>query len=149
MEKQLPGVGRYTADLCTMCEPFPDTSTAVTRYPMKIEKKKAREESCAVSVIEYRANQDRGFLLVRRPEKGLLAGLFEFPTLELESSAEVSLVESDATALLLAKFLASPPPPKTAVPDSGSTNPVKLMGNTDAGSLLRFFSHIRMTYHIR
>jgi A/G-specific adenine glycosylase len=58
-------------DLCTMCEPFPDTSTAVTRYPMKIEKKKAREQSCAVSIIEYRTSQDRWFLLVRRPEKGL------------------------------------------------------------------------------
>ncbi|KAF9510609.1 hypothetical protein BS47DRAFT_55017 [Hydnum rufescens UP504] len=58
-------------DLCTMCEPFPDTSSVVTRYPMKIEKKKAREESCAVSVIKYRTNQDRWFLLIRRPEKGL------------------------------------------------------------------------------
>ena len=58
-------------DLCPLCSPFPDTSTAVTRYPMKVEKKKAREEFCAVSIIEYKTNQDRWFLLVRRPEKGL------------------------------------------------------------------------------
>jgi hypothetical protein len=75
--------------------------------------------------------------------------LFEFPTLELDSSAEESLVESDATALLLPKLLASPPPARTAAPDSRSKNPLKLMGNTDAGSLLHLFSHIRMTYHIR
>ena len=41
-------------------------------YPMKVEKKKAREELDIVNVIEWRkdATSPRWFLLVRRPEGG-------------------------------------------------------------------------------
>ncbi|KAJ8488849.1 hypothetical protein ONZ51_g3283 [Trametes cubensis] len=96
-------------ELCTLCEPLPEGSP-VTAYPMKAEKKKAREELDVVNVIEWRkhaASEERWFLLVRRPEggessisikhlvfeflfpasrtlvlssPGLLAGLHEFPT---------------------------------------------------------------------
>ncbi|KAM5533579.1 hypothetical protein V8D89_012795 [Ganoderma adspersum] len=81
--------GRHTPipdieDLCTLCEPLPDGSP-VTTYPMKAEKKKAREELDIVNVIEWRKDRNVGaknrwFLLVRRPAGGLLAGLHEFPT---------------------------------------------------------------------
>ena len=62
-------------ELCTLCEPFPadDPDTGlVTIYPMKVERKKAREELDSVNVIEWRATDDRKrvFLLVRRPEGG-------------------------------------------------------------------------------
>ena len=58
-------------DLCTLCEPLPAGSD-VTSYPMKAERKKAREELDVVSVVEWRHrdSQDRWFLLVRRPEGG-------------------------------------------------------------------------------
>ena len=41
-------------------------------YPMKVEKKKAREELDVVNVIEWRRSpaDARWFLLVRRPEGG-------------------------------------------------------------------------------
>ncbi len=45
----------------------------MTAYPMKAEKKKAREELDIVNVIEWRthaAKGERWFLLVRRPEGG-------------------------------------------------------------------------------
>ena len=71
--------GRYTLlpdieELCTLCEPLPDGSP-VTTYPMRAEKKKAREELDIVNVIEWRKDRNadatnRWFLLVRRPEGG-------------------------------------------------------------------------------
>ena len=58
-------------DLCTVCEPLP-AERDVTTYPMKAERKKAREELDIVNVVEWRHTQsgDRWFLLVRRPEGG-------------------------------------------------------------------------------
>ncbi len=58
-----------------MCEPvLPSEDRGVTRYPMKVERKKAREEVDLVNVIEWRSTfGDRHFLLARRPETGALA----------------------------------------------------------------------------
>lgn len=56
-------------DLCKICEPLAE-DPAVTAYPMKADKKKAREELDIVNVVEWRSGTDRQFLLVRRPEGG-------------------------------------------------------------------------------
>lgn len=59
-------------DLCKLCEPL-STPISVTAFPMKAEKKKAREEVDLVSVIEWRSqsgSEERWFILVRRPEGG-------------------------------------------------------------------------------
>ncbi|KAJ3525778.1 hypothetical protein NM688_g8354 [Phlebia brevispora] len=58
-------------DLCTLCEPLP-AGCLVTAYPMKTERKKAREELDIVNVVEWRHQdaRDRWFLLVKRPEGG-------------------------------------------------------------------------------
>ena len=58
-------------ELCTLCEPLP-VKGLVTAFPMKVERKKAREELDIVNVVEWRHpdSQDRWFLLVRRPEVG-------------------------------------------------------------------------------
>ena len=84
-------------------------------YPMKGNRKKAREELDIVNVIEWRpssSHEQRWFLLVRRPENGkksdllirtlpggsnrtgLLAGLYEFPT-----TANVAISISSAALL--------------------------------------------------
>lgn len=62
-------------DLCTLCEPIAlgeqdVTGPAVTSYPMKVERKKQREELDIVNVVEWRHENDRFFLLIRRPEGG-------------------------------------------------------------------------------
>ena len=63
-------------ELCTLCEPIPLSSAAsmpeppVTSYPMKAERKKQREETDIVNVVEWRNASNRWFLLVRRPEGG-------------------------------------------------------------------------------
>ena len=61
-------------DLCNVCDPIPVSegfdAPSVTSYPMKIERKKQREELNIVSVVEWRNDDDRWFLLSRRPEGG-------------------------------------------------------------------------------
>lgn len=61
-------------DLCNVCDPIPVSegfdAPSVTSYPMKIERKKQREELNVVSVVEWRNDDDRWFLLTRRPEGG-------------------------------------------------------------------------------
>jgi len=131
------GEVRDIEELCTLCEPLP-AGSPVTSFPMKVEKKKAREELDIVNVIEWRRHADgeRWFLLVRRPEggelsscfliskrlstvyrtcidrpsmSGLLAGLHEFPTV---SNVPVTISASAQTKLpctLLSDLLVSPP----------------------------------------
>lgn len=59
-------------ELCGLCEPLP-VRPSVTAFPMKVDRKKAREELDIVNVVEWRRNagsEDRWFLLVKRPEGG-------------------------------------------------------------------------------
>lgn len=59
----------------------------VTRYPSKTEKAKPREEEVAVCILEVRREggeaEERHVALLKRPEGGLLAGLWEFPSVVL------------------------------------------------------------------
>lgn len=65
-------------DLCTICDPIPVSvgfdAPPVTSFPMRVERKKQREELNIVSVVEWRSGSDRWFLLTRRPEGGLSCG---------------------------------------------------------------------------
>ncbi|KAI0634857.1 DNA glycosylase [Trametes polyzona] len=162
-----PSAGHAVPDieeLCTLCEPLP-AGSPVTAYPMKAEKKKAREELDIVNVIEWRrhAAGERWFLLVRRPEGGLLAGLHEFPTapnvpVTSSTSAHIEIADSLLTALLV-----SPPPaPSSATPSDGqaarranppsstrSPGPLRVAKIVPAGDVLHIFSHIRKTYRVQ
>ncbi|KAI0674510.1 DNA glycosylase [Trametes maxima] len=161
-------------ELCTLCGPL-RAGASVTAYPMKVEKKKAREELDVVNVIEWRTSPaastgGRWFLLVRRPEGGLLAGLHEFPTApnvpvtsSTPTSARIAIADSLLTALLV-----SPPPPAaparpSAAPSdtqaarrsnsrtsSGSPgSPLRVAKIVPAGDVLHVFSHIRKTYRVQ
>ncbi|KAL8237141.1 hypothetical protein R6Q59_018222 [Mikania micrantha] len=75
-----------------------DPSALVTRYPTKVEKVKQRHDYSAVTVVEiFDSEQLTGntsasgskFLLVKRPEEGLLAGLWEFPSVSLNGKADL------------------------------------------------------------
>ena len=61
-------------DICRVCEPFASFA-GVTTFPMRAERKKAREEVDIVNVVEWRSMVDqsstsRYFLMVKRPERG-------------------------------------------------------------------------------
>lgn len=61
-------------ELCSLCDPNVEAPLSVTSFPMKAEKKKAREEMDLVHILEWRAGSDSGceryFLMVKRPEGG-------------------------------------------------------------------------------
>ncbi|KAI0305331.1 DNA glycosylase [Multifurca ochricompacta] len=135
-------------DLCTICYPIPVLEgfdvPPVTAYPMKTERKKQREELNIVSVVEWRCQDDRWFLLTRRPDSGLLAGLQEFPT-SPEVPVSISASEERETALtLLSCLIKSPCLDVRAVPDA-----LRLIKIERAGDVLHVFSHIRKTYRVQ
>ncbi|KAI6029364.1 DNA glycosylase [Pisolithus microcarpus] len=147
-------------ELCTLCEPLPvDEGEAglVTLYPMKVERKKAREELDIVNVVEWRRgdNSQRWFILVRRPEGGLLAGLHEFPTVAAVSD---SLAASKDDPVILDKLLATlfVDPPTLFLKDSNSqkvnceaTGTLRVAMIRPVGDIVHVFSHIKKTYRVQ
>jgi len=72
---------------CNLCLPSSqwDVSLGVCNYPHKPKKKQAKEETLAVAVVERESEEGIQFLTVQRPKTGLLAGLWEFPNISVES----------------------------------------------------------------
>ncbi|KAJ2919010.1 hypothetical protein MD484_g1426, partial [Candolleomyces efflorescens] len=164
-QQENPSALQDIEDLCTTCEPLPATFD-VTMLPMKAEKKKAREEVDLVSVVEWRERLDsleRWFLVVKRPEKGLLAGLYEFPTLSNLSESD-SKRATTAPTDLLSRLLASLIQGLDLAPAKMTTKKKKMEKYDDdagledddggirisqvisAGDVLHVFSHVKKTY---
>ena len=61
-------------------------SRGVTYFPVKAEKKKPKELTFAVGVLSSIDGSEERFLFVRRPNKGLLAGPWEFPCIEIDGT---------------------------------------------------------------
>ncbi|KAF9547052.1 hypothetical protein EC957_008901 [Mortierella hygrophila] len=140
---------------CELCLPETETEGKeqglVTQYPRKAIKKAPREEECAVSILERRTTSletsetKSAFLLVKRPEKGLLAGMWEFPTVEqdqLQASHKISSLStykqrSESSCKYLVETL--------------GLDWIKTctdIQRRDLGSVQHLFSHIRKTYHV-
>ena len=74
-------------------------------FPMKVDRKKAREELDIVNVVEWRhrtGSQDRWFLLVKRPEGGNNV----FPTSDELSMTGHMLIKNISR---LNRFVSRPP----------------------------------------
>ena len=153
---------------CTLCDPFEEEeleSREVTRYPMQKIKKKAREEETAVCILEWRPSQSTGtkdskFLLLKRPEQGvplsektsifltcragLLAGMHEFPSVDLEKCETTEGERKKALCKLLTKSLSLSKPFKFDLGDSANGLTVKAI--RDCSTLRHRFSHIVRDY---
>ncbi|KAK1340129.1 hypothetical protein QTO34_018693 [Cnephaeus nilssonii] len=75
---------------CQLCapptEPW-DQTLGVANFPRKASRKPPREECSAICVLEQpRAPGGARILLVQRPNSGLLAGLWEFPSVTVDPS---------------------------------------------------------------
>ncbi|KAI0340388.1 DNA glycosylase [Trametopsis cervina] len=148
-------------ELCSLCEPLP-VGSLVTAFPMKVERKKAREEMDIVNVVEWRhrgALSERWFLLVRRPDGGLLGGLHEFPTLPNVSPTMSASAIVDVPQSLLSDLLAETVPPygqregkdrltRTAE-SSNVPEALRITKICPAGDVTHIFSHIRKTYRVQ
>ncbi|KAG1373750.1 hypothetical protein G6F61_009917 [Rhizopus arrhizus] len=124
---------------CEICDEIQsdlnEDAYAVTRYPLKVEKKPPRDEECAVSIVErIRSNGDDPlYLISKRPETGLLAGLWEFPSVELTSpNTNYSARSLETTNYLKMKYSIELEEPT----------------RHDLGNVVHLFSHIRKVYHV-
>ncbi|BEJ17752.1 hypothetical protein CspHIS471_0700200 [Cutaneotrichosporon sp. HIS471] len=117
---------------CTLCEPVPG-EMAVTVFPMKKIKKESRVEHEAVVITEWQSEGETRWLFLKRPEKGLLAGLFEPPTTAVPATGTVDQL---ATGLTFVTDLVGD------VEDAFEEHAV-------VGPVTHIFSHINMTYHVQ
>lgn len=102
----------------------------VQRFPIKSIKKAVRQEETLVCAIR---RSDGRYLIHRRPEKGLLAGLWEFPSHILEDPAETTPAKRKQLA-------------REHVTKVLGHGGAKYAG--DLGSVPWLFSHIKLTMHV-
>ncbi|XP_072853647.2 adenine DNA glycosylase isoform X2 [Pogona vitticeps] len=120
---------------CSLCLPPSDPwdpSLGVANFPRKATKKRPRIEHTAICLLQRRgADEKLEYLIVQRPSSGLLAGLWEFPSLILEPGQEKQ--QKVALAHHLQAWVG---------------NFVAVGCLQHVGEVLHIFSHIRQTYVI-
>ncbi|XP_007108677.3 adenine DNA glycosylase [Physeter macrocephalus] len=128
VEECAPNTGQ-----CQLCapptEPW-DQTLGVANFPRKVSRRPPREECSATCVLEQpRALGGARILLVQRPNSGLLAGLWEFPSVTAEPSGQ-----HQRKALLRALQSWVGPLPATRL--------------RHLGQVVHTFSHIKLTYQV-
>ncbi|XP_077441015.1 adenine DNA glycosylase isoform X1 [Vanacampus margaritifer] len=132
----LPDIEDCSADgTCPLCPPEPwDEVLGAQNFPRKPAKKPPRVERTLTFVLTRRGEGGEDeFLLMRRPSKGLLAGLWEFPSLVLEKEDNSEKRHKMALCAHVNKHLGAP------LTDSSLHY---------VGEVLHIFSHIRQTYAV-
>ncbi|KAF5201225.1 Adenine dna glycosylase [Thalictrum thalictroides] len=123
-----------------------NTSVCVTDYPTKVPKTKQRLEFCAVCVVEILNNQgpktqqgaqrDNVFLVVKRPEEGLLAGLWEFPSVLMDGEADLTMRREAMDCYLKTSFKLD------------TKKKHCILSRNYVGECLHIFSHIRLRMYV-
>lgn len=129
------------------CLSSPD-APKVTDYPVAVKKSEKKQQVVAICVLKIvpvgasaskcNSNKLGAYLMVKRPPKGLLAGLWEFPTVP-----DVSGLDSEDRKTAMLKMLAD----RYRISLSGQSN-FKLLIRKDVGEENHIFSHVRMTMHV-
>ncbi|NXY25321.1 MUTYH glycosylase, partial [Atrichornis clamosus] len=119
---------------CSLCPPATepwDSSLGVTNFPRKAAKKPPRAMRTATCVLERRGCHGAPeYLIVQRPSSGLLAGLWEFPSLLLAHGLQEKKEREVLTDHLQAWM----------------GWPVAAKGLRFIGEVIHIFSHIHQTY---
>ncbi|XP_050125268.1 adenine DNA glycosylase isoform X1 [Malus sylvestris] len=118
-----------------------DSSVLVTDYPVKVVKAKQRRDFSAVCVVEILGDEEpsdghqinNGFLLVKRPDEGLLAGLWEFPSVLLAGEADLVTRREEIDKYLNKHF---------------RLNPCDIVSREYVGEYVHVFSHIRLKMYV-
>ncbi|KAI5928240.1 DNA glycosylase [Camillea tinctor] len=119
-----------------------DVITAHARkFPIKVVKKAVREEETLVCAI--RRSSDGQYLIHRRPAKGLLAGLWEFPSSILAPDYKNTAKARKSDAECYAAGLVGAANAKGGKPAKSSLRHVG-----ELGSVPWLFSHLRLTMHV-
>ncbi|WCJ37313.1 Adenine DNA glycosylase [Euphorbia peplus] len=117
---------------------------SVTDYPTKVVKVKQRHEFSAVCVVEIQESKssfeddqpDSKFLLVKRPEAGLLAGLWEFPTVMVGKEADLTTRRKETDHFLKQSFRLNP------------KSTCRVIMRENIGEFVHIFSHIRLKVYV-
>ncbi|KAI0973178.1 DNA glycosylase [Xylaria arbuscula] len=109
------------------------------KFPVKIIKKAVKEQETLVCAIR---RSDGRYLIHRRPHKGLLAGLWEFPSWIVPEDDENTAKTRKRAAELHASAVLDP-----TLKSKSSTHP-KLKYVGDLGSVPWLFSHLKLTMHV-
>ncbi|OMO96858.1 hypothetical protein CCACVL1_04751 [Corchorus capsularis] len=123
-----------------------DESVMVTDYPTKVAKTKQRQDFSTVSVVEIsetgsqgisqQTKSDSKFLLVKRPDEGLLAGLWEFPSITLDEEADIAVRRKLIDQLLKKSFRLNP------------HKNCDIISREFVGEFVHIFSHIRRKIYV-
>lgn len=121
-----------------------DKLVLITDYPAKSIKLKQRHEFSAVCAVEISGRQDliegdqssSVFLLVKRPDEGLLAGLWEFPSVMLGKEADLTRRRKEMNHFLKKSFRLDPQ--KTC----------SVLLREDIGEFIHIFTHIRLKVYV-
>jgi A/G-specific adenine glycosylase len=138
-----------------------DSSVLVTDFPVKVVKIKQREDFSAVCVVELLGDQktlegsqtdsrellgglkklegsqtNNRFLLVKRPDEGLLAGLWEFPSVLLDGEADLASRRKAIDYFLKSKFGLDP------------KETCDIAFRKSVGEFVHIFSHIRLKIYV-
>ncbi|KAJ1265230.1 hypothetical protein BS78_08G063200 [Paspalum vaginatum] len=122
-------------------------SVHVTDFPLVVPKAKPRSDFAAVCVVQIAQGLEEEvtnangnghlFLLIKRPEEGLLAGLWEFPLVLVDEGKTDLLNRRKAMDKYLTKLLSI---------GMGCKSNVIL--REDVGVHIHIFSHIRLTMYV-
>uniref|UniRef100_A0A8C5J0D0 Adenine DNA glycosylase n=1 Tax=Junco hyemalis TaxID=40217 RepID=A0A8C5J0D0_JUNHY len=119
---------------CPLCPPATepwDSSLGVTNFPRKAAKKPPRAMRTATCVLERRhCHGAPEYLIVQRPSSGLLAGLWEFPSVPLAQDLQEEKEREELADHLQAWM----------------GQPVAAKGLQFIGEVIHIFSHIHQTY---
>ncbi|KAI0407019.1 DNA glycosylase [Xylaria palmicola] len=109
------------------------------KFPVKIAKKAVREEETLVCAIR---RGDGRYVIRRRPQKGLLAGLWEFPSWTVPEDYENTATAYKRASELYASGILDP-----TLTSKFLTHPkLKYIGKL--GSVPWLFSHLKLTMHV-
>ncbi|KAL2301828.1 hypothetical protein Nmel_011227 [Mimus melanotis] len=121
---------------CPLCPPATepwDSSLGVTNFPRKAAKKPPRAMRTATCVLERRGCHGAPeYLIVQRPSSGLLAGLWEFPSLPLAQDLQEEKEREELADHLQAWI----------------GQPVAAKDLQFIGEVIHIFSHIHQTYMV-
>lgn len=108
------------------------------RFPVKVIKKAVREEETLVCAIR---RSDGHYLIHRRPLKGLLAGLWEFPSQLLGPSTKPDTGKREQLATAYVSSLVNGGKERRK-------RKTKISCGGELGSVPWLFSHIKLTMHV-
>ncbi|KAI1428445.1 DNA glycosylase [Xylaria sp. FL1777] len=109
------------------------------KFPVKVIKKAVKEQETLVCAIH---RSDGRYLIHRRPQKGLLAGLWEFPSWIVPEDYENTATAYKRAAQLYASTVLEP-----TLKSESLTHP-KLKYVSELGSVPWLFSHLKLTMHV-